>query len=78
MFLWLTMITGSRRGEMCVLRWTDLNAVHKCLHIKRAGDRLAGEVLETATKRKQHHHVTLDELTMELLASHRHQCPRYR
>jgi len=25
LFLWLTMITGSRRGEICVLRWTDVD-----------------------------------------------------
>ncbi|NIK56833.1 tyrosine-type recombinase/integrase [Kribbella shirazensis] len=74
LFLWLTMITGSRRGEMCVLRWTDLNAERRRLHIKRAGDQLAGEVVETTTKRKQHHHVTLDDLTMELLERYRDQC----
>jgi integrase len=74
LFLWLTMITGSRRGEMCVLRWTDLNVERRRLHIKRASDQLAGDVVETTTKRKQHHHVTLDELTMELLESHRDRC----
>jgi integrase len=74
LFLWLTMITGSRRGEMCVLRWTDLNTTHKRLHVVRAGDQLPGEVVETATKNKQHHRVPLDELTLELLESHRDRC----
>ncbi|WP_165547129.1 tyrosine-type recombinase/integrase [Kribbella sindirgiensis] len=74
LFLWLTMITGSRRGEMCVLRWTDLNTTRKRLHVVRAGDQLPGEVIETQTKNKQRHHVPLDEFTLELLESHRSRC----
>lgn len=74
LFLWLTMITGSRRGEMCVLRWTDLDLGRRRLHIVRGGDQHDGRVVETPTKRKQHHHVTLDDLTMELLETHRGHC----
>jgi integrase len=74
LFVWLTMISGSRRGEMCVLRWTDLSTTRRRLHVARAGDQVDGEVVETATKNKQHHYVPLDELSLELLASHRDRC----
>jgi integrase len=36
MLLWLTMVTGCRRGEMCALRWTDLDVVRGMMTIERS------------------------------------------
>lgn len=51
MFLWLTMLSASRRGEMCVLRWTDIDWKRGVIMVERAGDQYDGQVEEITTKR---------------------------
>jgi integrase len=36
LFLWLLMVTGTRRGEMCALRWTDIDLTRKVMSVTRA------------------------------------------
>ncbi len=36
MLLWLVMVTGCRRGELCAVRWTDVQLVRGSLMVERA------------------------------------------
>jgi len=74
LFLWLTMITGSRRGEICVLRWTDVDLSRSTIMVERAGDQHDGEVVEGPTKSRQKRRVRLDEYTVDLLRGYRARC----
>ena len=75
-FVWLAMTTGARRGELCALRWRDLQvrhtttSEHECVEhrchwwlvIRRGIGQRTGELWETDTKTHQRRHVTLDPL----------------
>jgi integrase len=74
LFLWLTMITGSRRGEICVLRWTDVDLSRSTIMVERSGDQYEGQVEEGPTKSKQKRRVRLDEYTVDLLRAYRARC----
>lgn len=76
MFLWLTMLSASRRGEMCVLRWTDIDWKRSVVMVERAGDQYDGQVEEITTKRKQQKRLGLDAYTMELLTMYHEYCER--
>jgi integrase len=74
MFLWMTMLSASRRGEMCVFRWTDILWKKSKLNVDRAGDQYDGQVEEITTKTGQQKLLGLDEFTMELLRMYREYC----
>ena len=63
LFLWLTMTTGSRRGEMCALRWTDLDLQRKTISITRNTD---GDEVKS-TKTHQGRRLALDDAGVEML-----------
>jgi len=69
--VWLTMVTGFRRGELCALRWNDLDVVNGVLTVARSIAQLDGETWEKDTKTHQHRRIALDPDTVALLASHR-------
>jgi integrase len=72
-FLWLTMVSGCRRGEMCALRWTDLDLAHGIMTVQRSYAQTARGNLEKATKTRQKRRVALDASTVELLTAYRTQ-----
>jgi integrase len=87
--VWLAMTTGARRGELCALRWRNLQAdhgvggEHDCqaggcrwqLVIRRAiGEGHDGTLWETDTKVHQRRHVALDGQTVAVLLEHRQRC----
>jgi len=90
-FVWLAMTTGARRGELCALRWRNLQ-VHHCeltehdcaaagcqytLVIRRALCQGDGGALwESDTKTHQRRHVALDSATVAVLLEHRHRAER--
>lgn len=74
LFLWLTMITGSRRGEICVLRWTDVDLSRSTIMVERSGDQYQGQVEEGPTKSRQKRRVRLDDYTVDLLRAYRARC----
>ncbi|QJY44814.1 tyrosine-type recombinase/integrase [Pseudonocardia broussonetiae] len=69
--VWLTMVTGFRRGELCALRWNDLDVVNGVLTVARSIAQLDGETWEKDTKTHQHRRIALDPDTVMLLAGHR-------
>jgi integrase len=43
--LWATaMYAGLRRGELQALKWTDIDLATGVVHVRRAWDRVAGEL----------------------------------
>lgn len=74
LFLWLTMVSGCRRGEMCALRWTDLDFDRKLMIVERSYAQTADGRREKTTKTRQRRRIALDTYTVELLSAYRVQC----
>jgi integrase len=89
-YVWLAMTTGARRGELCALRWGDLQAIHSqrgthdciaagcrwVLAVERAIAQSADEreVWEKDTKTHQQRRVALDPETVAVFSEHRQRC----
>lgn len=70
-YLWVLAATGCRRGELCALRWSDIDLERGELWIKRAVIQVGGELREADTKTHQRRRLALDEETVGLLRQHR-------
>lgn len=70
-FLRLAFATGARRGELCALRWTDLDWDQGTLRVARSIAAVDGGWVEKATKTMKERTVTLDPGTLATLAEHR-------
>lgn len=74
--LWTAITTGARRGELCALRWSNLDTDRQALHLRASiahdGDRL----IEKDTKLRHDRHVALDRDTTHLLSRYRDHCQR--
>ncbi len=73
MFLWLTIVTGCRRGEMCALRWSDLNLARGVMTVERSYMQSGGSTREKSTKSGQKRRIAIDAYTVELLTAYRTQ-----
>jgi integrase len=75
MFVWLAMVTGARRAELCALRWSHVDLDGAVLSLRRAlyvdGD---GVIQEKDTKAHQQRRVALDAEMVEMLRQHRSRC----
>ncbi|MDP9221877.1 MAG: site-specific integrase, partial [Actinomycetota bacterium] len=71
LLLWLTMVTGSRRGEVSALRWTHIDFEREHVWVHRSNAQTKGGVREKETKTGQRRKVALDPHTMALLTAHR-------
>jgi integrase len=71
LLLWLTMVTGARRGEVSALRWPHVDFERGTLLVQRANAQPKTGVREKETKTGQHRRVALDERTIGLLRAHR-------
>ncbi len=74
LLIWLTMVTGSRRGEISALRWQHLDFTRGLVLIRRSNAHPKAGVKEKETKTRQQRHVALDPQTIELLLAHRSRC----
>ncbi|WP_169798848.1 tyrosine-type recombinase/integrase [Kibdelosporangium phytohabitans] len=72
--IWIAIITGARRGELCALRWTDFHPDRPVLYIVRNIAQHNRHTVEKDTKNHQHRHIALDPDTTALLLAYR----RYR
>ncbi len=74
-FLRLAAVTGARRGELCALRWTDIDLVASAVTITRAivGQR-NDELVEKDTKTHAGRRIAIDARTVDVLARHRDRC----
>ncbi|MGD9529877.1 MAG: tyrosine-type recombinase/integrase [Dehalococcoidia bacterium] len=70
-FVWLTMVTGARRGELCALRWRHVDLERGVITVRRAIGQDGTDIEEKDTKTHQRRHVTIDPGTAEGLVEHR-------
>lgn len=71
MFLRLAAITGARRGELCALRWSDLDLALGTVTISRALICANGTTVEKTTKTHGIRRLALDPITVDLVDAHR-------
>ncbi|MGH3978216.1 MAG: tyrosine-type recombinase/integrase [Pseudonocardiaceae bacterium] len=74
MLVWLTMVTGFRRGELCAIRWRHLDLTTGVLMLERSIGQRSGRTWEKDTKTHQHRRIALDAGTVALLGEHRRRC----
>jgi integrase len=74
-FLRLAAVTGARRGELCALRWSDVDLVAGSVTIARAivGER-NDKLVEKDTKSHAGRRIAIDPQTVDVLAKHRDRC----
>lgn len=72
--VWLAMTTGARRGELCALRWSDVDLTGGVVEIARSVAQDSARRWEKATKTHQHRRIALDEDTVALLSEHQTRC----
>jgi integrase len=74
LLLWLTMVTGSRRGEISALRWHHVDLDGALLTLQRSNAQPKSGLKEKTTKTRQQRRVTIDPQTVALLTAHRQAC----
>lgn len=67
--IWLAAVTGVRRGELCGLRWSDLD--DSSLVVQRSIADVAHTLTVKDTKTHQARRIALDQATLERLRVHR-------
>jgi integrase len=72
LYLWLAVVTGARRGEMCALRWSDLDLNEGVMTVRR--NYVWGR--EKDPKNHQMRRLSIDVATVELLREHRAECEK--
>jgi integrase len=75
-FVWLTFITGGRRGELLGLAWEHLDLAAALLTIRRNLVRQNGKITIKETKTHQMRIVSLDPATIAILTSHKQRAQR--
>ncbi|WP_344414432.1 tyrosine-type recombinase/integrase [Pseudonocardia ailaonensis] len=74
LLVWVVMVTGLRRGELCGLRWRDLDLDRGTLTVARGIAQRDGRAWEKTTKTHQQRRLALDDETVELLRAHHETC----
>jgi integrase/DNA-binding transcriptional regulator YhcF (GntR family) len=74
MLVWLAMITGARRGELCALRWDLLDLDNAVLTIRTSIGQQGAKTWEKPTKTHQQRRISLDAETVGLLRIYRRLC----
>jgi len=69
--IWLAIVTGVRRGELCALRWRDLDLSTGVIALSRSIGQRNRDTWEKDTKDHQHRRIALDPKTVEVLSEHR-------
>jgi integrase len=69
--LWLTMISGRRRGEVSALRWRHIDFVRGQLVITDSHVQVRGGVVAKETKSGSQPRIALDPYTLGVLSEHR-------
>jgi len=74
MLVWLAMTTGARRGELCSLRWTEIDFATSVIDIDSSIGQIGRRVWEKDTKSHQRRRIVLDPQTLALLRSYLASC----
>ena len=67
----LAAVTGARRGELCGLRWSDIDRDRSVLTIRRSVACVDGGIVVKGTKTHSERELPLDLVTLERLRRHR-------
>lgn len=59
-----------RRGELCALKWSDVDLSARILRVQRAVVAIPGGTLEKSTKTKSKRRISLDPTTIDTLRHH--------
>ena len=70
MLVWLAMVTGARRGELCALRWDRVDFTTGVLQIRTSIAQQGATTWEKDTKTHQQRRITLDPQTLALLRTY--------
>lgn len=70
MLVWLAMTTGPRRGELCALRWKDIDFAAAVIDISASIGQLGTKVWEKDTKTHQRRRIVFDPQTRALLRAY--------
>jgi integrase len=70
MLVWLAMVTGARRGELCALRWDGVEFTTGVLQIRTSIAQQGAITWEKDTKTHQQRRITLDPQTLALLSAY--------
>jgi len=73
-FIWLAMTTGARRGELCGLRWSNINLDTGTVTLRTSIAQDGSRRWEKDTKTHQQRRIAVDADTVEVLAAHRARC----
>ena len=71
MLVWLAMVTGARRGELCGLWWDCVDFTTGVLQIRTSIAQQGATTWEKDTKTHQQRRITLDPQTLALLRTYR-------
>jgi integrase len=72
--VWLTMVTGMRRGELVALRWSDVDLIVGVVEVSKAYFARQGMRVEKDTKAHQARSPAIDQATVQILKGHRLRC----
>jgi integrase len=67
-FLHIAATTGARRGELCAIRWSNINFESASLTIERSIVEVPGGLFEKDTKTHANRRIALDPDTLEVLS----------
>jgi integrase len=73
----LGAVTGARRGELCALRWSDIDSGRGVLTVSRSLTVLAAKATEGPTKTHQRRDIAIDPALASLLTARRGQQESY-
>jgi integrase len=71
LYLWLAAVTGARRGELCALRWGDLDLQRGVIRIAHSYSVAGGIKVRKDTKTHQDRSLAIDAVTATVLAERR-------
>jgi hypothetical protein len=74
MFVWLAMMTGARRGELCAIRLNQIDLHSKVLSMRSSIAQDGAETWEKDTKAHQQRRIALDATTVALLHTYLQRC----
>lgn len=68
--VWTAMTIGARRGELCALRWTDVDLANGVIHLHESIAQRGSRRWTKGTKTHQQRRVALDPETVAVLTEH--------
>src|SRR5919199_6862534 len=74
MLVWLALMTGARRGELCALAWDRVDFATGVLTIRSSIAQTGAKTWEKHTKTHQQRRITLDDGTLALLRAYLRRC----